>query len=69
LTPSCHNEGPASEAADAVGVVAATVEATAASNGLCAPLSLGTSSTVSEPSSFMRVIFDGRSDAGSACFC
>ena len=46
-------------AADAADVEAATVDATAASSGLCAPLSLGTSSTVSEPSSFMRVIFDG----------
>jgi hypothetical protein len=68
LTLSCHRVGPLVVAADAVDVEAATVEATAASSGLCAPLSLGTSSTVSEPSSFIRVIFDGRSDACSAVF-
>jgi len=62
-----HEDEP--EPPAAADAEAATVEATAASSGLCAPLSLGTSSTVSEPSSFMRVSFDGRSAACSAAFC
>ena len=51
--------GPLVAAADRLDVAAATVEATAASNGLCAPLSPAFSSTVSDPSSFRRVIVEG----------
>src|ERR1700732_3050483 len=58
FVPSCHCV-PLSVAAAAVEVAAATVEATAASSLFCKPVSPGVSSTVSEPSSFKRVIVSG----------
>src|SRR6201996_7780273 len=51
--------------AEELDVAAATVEATAASNLFCAPVSPGVSSTDSEPSSLRRVTVRGF-DASSA---
>src|ERR1700685_1050708 len=57
--------GTAAAEADA----AATVEATAANNELCTPLSPGTSSTLSEPSSFRRVRVRGSLESGADFSC